>query len=77
MSKNEYKLLNKTINEVEEAIEQYETLNDHWINALYEDKDYTLLVSALIPLVNLQKINENLQQLSVMNNKEVTNNENR
>lgn len=69
MSKNEYKLLNKTINEVEESIEQYETLNDHWINTLYEDKDYTPLVSALIPLANLQTIKENLQQLSVMNNK--------
>lgn len=69
VSKNEYELLNKTINEVEESIEQYETLNDHWINDLYEDKDYTLLVSALIPLANLQRINENLQQLSIMNNK--------
>lgn len=69
MSKNEYELLNKTINEVEDAIDQYKTLNDHWINTLYEDQDYTLLVSALIPLANLQTINENLQQLSVMNNK--------
>ena len=69
MSKNEYELLNKTINEVEDAIDQYNTLNDHWINTLYEDQDYTLLVSALIPLANLQTINESLQQLIIMNNK--------
>jgi len=57
--------LNEAINELSEAIDQYESLNDRWIRDCLEDKEYDLLVGALMPLASMQRVNEKLQQLWV------------
>jgi len=57
--------LNEAINELSEAMDQYETLNDNWIRNCLEDKEYDLLVGALMPLASMQRVSEKLQQLWV------------
>ena len=57
--------LNEAINELIEAIDQYESLNDHWIKDCLKNKEYDLLVGALMPLASMQRANEKLQQLWV------------
>ena len=58
--------LNEAINELSEAMDQYETLNDNWIRNCFEDKEYDLLVGALMPLASMQRVSEKLQQLKVI-----------
>jgi hypothetical protein len=65
MNINEKEKLNEVINELSEAIEQYESLNDQWIRDCLEDKEYNLLIGALIPLASMQRASEKLQQLWV------------
>jgi len=65
MNINEKEKLNDIINELSEAIEQYESLNETWFTSCLEDKEYDLLIGALIPLASMQRANEKLQQLWV------------
>ena len=65
MNMNEKEKLNEAINELSEAIYQYESLNDNWIRDCLEDKEYDLLVGVLMPLASMQRVNEKLQQLWV------------
>jgi hypothetical protein len=65
MKLNEKEKLNEAINELSEAIYQYESLNEHWFTTCLEDKEYGLLVGSLIPLASMQRVNEKLQQLWV------------
>jgi len=65
MNINEKEKLNEVINGLSEAIEQYESLNDQWIRDCLEDKEYNLLIGALIPLASMQRASEKLQQLWV------------
>jgi hypothetical protein len=65
MNINEKEKLNEAINELSEAIYQYESLNDNWIRDCLEDKEYDLLVGVLMPLASMQRVNEKLQQLWV------------
>ena len=65
MNINEKEKLNDIINELSEAIEQYESLNETWFASCLEDKEYSLLIGALIPLASMQRANEKLQQLWV------------
>jgi hypothetical protein len=65
MTAPEKEKLNEAINELSEAMDQYETLNDHWIRNCLEDKEYDLLVGALMPLASMQRVNEKLQELWV------------
>jgi hypothetical protein len=65
MNINEKEKLNEAINELSEAIYQYESLNDDWIRDCLEDKEYDLLVGVLMPLASMQRVNEKLQQLWV------------
>ncbi len=65
MKLNEKEKLNEAINELLEAIDQYESLNETWFNQCFEDKEYSLLIGALIPLASMQRVNEKLQQLWV------------
>ena len=65
MNINEKEKLNEAINELSEAMDQYESLNDHWIRNCLKDKEYDLLVGALMPLASMQRVNEKLQQLWV------------
>lgn len=65
MNINEKEKLNEVINELSEAIEQYESLNETWFTSCLEDKEYSLLIGALIPLASMQRANEKLQQLWV------------
>ena len=65
MNINEKEKLNEVINELSEAIEQYESLNETWFKSCLEDREYDLLIGALIPLASMQRANEKLQQLWV------------
>jgi hypothetical protein len=65
MNINEKEKLNDIINELSEAIEQYESLNETWFGSCLEDREYDLLIGALIPLASMQRANEKLQQLWV------------
>ena len=65
MNINEKEKLNEVINELSEAIEQYEYLNETWFKSCLEDREYDLLIGALIPLASMQRANEKLQQLWV------------
>ena len=65
MNINEKEQINEIINEVVNAIDQYESLNEDWFQTCLKDKEYNLLVGALIPLASLQTINEKLQKLWV------------
>ena len=65
MTAPEKEKLNEAINELVEAMDQYETLNNHWIRNCLEDKEYDLLVGALMPLASMQRVSEKLQQLWV------------
>lgn len=65
MKLDEKEKLNEAINELSEAIDQYESLNEHWFTTCLEDKEYSLLVGSLIPLASMQRVNEKLQQLWV------------
>tara|TARA_R110002012_G_scaffold195570_1_gene363825 strand:- start:893 stop:1096 length:204 start_codon:yes stop_codon:yes gene_type:complete len=65
MNINEKEQINEIINEVVDTINQYESLNSHWLQTCLHDKEYNLLVGALIPLASLQTINEKLQKLWV------------
>lgn len=65
MNINEKEKLNEVINELSEAIEQYESLNETWFTSCLEDKEYSLLIGALIPLASMQRVNEKLQKLWV------------
>jgi len=65
MNINEKEKLNDIINELCEAIEQYESLNETWFTSCLEDREYGLLIGALIPLASMQRANEKLQQLWV------------
>ena len=65
MTALEKEKLNEAINELSEAMDQYEDLNDHWIRDCLENKQYYLLVGALMPLASMQRVNEKLQQLWV------------
>ena len=65
MNISEKEKINAIINELCEAIEQYKSLNETWFNKCLEDKEYDLLIGALIPLASMQRINEKLQKLWV------------
>lgn len=65
MNLSEKNMLNEIINELSEAIDQYESLNENWFATCLEDKEYSLLVGALIPLASMQRVNEKLQKLWV------------
>jgi hypothetical protein len=65
MNINEKEKLNEVINELSEAMDEYESLNDQWIRDCLEDKEYNLLIGALIPLASMQRASEKLQQLWV------------
>ena len=65
MNVNEREKLNDIINELCEAIEQYESLNETWFTSCLEDREYSLLIGALIPLASMQRASEKLQQLWV------------
>ena len=65
MNINEKEKLNEVINELSEAIEQYESLNETWFASCLEDRQYNLLIGALIPLASMQRASEKLQQLWV------------
>jgi len=65
MNIKEKEKLNEVINELSEAIDQYESLNETWFTSCLEDKEYDLLIDALIPLASMQRANEKLQQLWV------------
>jgi folylpolyglutamate synthase/dihydropteroate synthase len=65
MTALEKEKLNEAINELLEAMDQYENLNDHWIRNCLEDKEYDLLMAALMPLAYMQRVNEKLQKLWV------------
>ena len=65
MNINEKEKLNEVINELIEAMEQYEDLNETWFKSCLENKEYSLLVGALIPLASMQRVNEKLQKLWV------------
>ena len=65
MNINEKEKLNEAINELIEAMEQYEDLNETWFKSCLENKEYSLLVGALIPLASMQRVNEKLQKLWV------------
>ena len=65
MNLNEKNMLNEIINELSEAIDQYESLNENWFTTCLEDKEYSLLIGALIPLASMQRASEKLQQLWV------------
>jgi len=65
MNINEKEKLNEVINELSEAIEQYESLNETWFTSCLEDREYGLLIGVLIPLASMQRANEKLQQLWV------------
>ena len=65
MNISEKEKINAIINELCEAIEHYESLNETWFNKCLEDKEYDLLIGALIPLASMQRVNEKLQKLWV------------
>ena len=65
MNINEKEKFNEVINELSEAIEQYESLNETWFKSCLEDREYDLLICALIPLASMQRANEKLQKLWV------------
>lgn len=65
MNISEKEKLNEIINELCEAIDQYESLNETWFYKCLEDKEYSLLVGSLIPLASMQRVNEKLQKLWV------------
>jgi len=65
MNINEKEKLNEAINELSEAMDEYESLNDQWIRDCLDNKEYNLLVGVLMPLASMQRVNEKLQQLWV------------
>jgi len=65
MNIKEKEKLNEAINELLEAMDQYEDLNDHWIRDCLENKEYDLLMTTLMPLAYMQRVNEKLQKLWV------------
>jgi len=65
MNINEKEKLNEAINELSEAMNEYESLNDQWIRDCLDNKEYYLLVGVLMPLASMQRVNEKLQQLWV------------
>jgi hypothetical protein len=65
MNINEKEKLNEAINELSEAMDEYESLNDQWIRDCLDNKEYYLLVGVLMPLASMQRVNEKLQQLWV------------
>ena len=65
MNINEKEKINEVINELSEAIDHYESLNETWFNKCLEDKEYDLLIGALIPLASMQRASEKLQKLWV------------
>lgn len=63
MNLSEKEKLNDIINELYDGIAQYESLNEDWFQTCLDNRDYDLLIGALIPLATMRRANEKLQSL--------------